>query len=151
MILVTDGLQDPNPLDINSRWREIDPIEAAKEFKELGVTLYIVNIEPSFNAEKYAPNRRQLQKAAEITGGKLFMVDSNSHTLEDIYGEIDRLEKSPLPIQAELISQLEKTLPKDKLPGLYRTYFLAFDLIALAIMSLSFAILLECTLLRRVP
>lgn len=151
IILVTDGMQDPNPDDKNSRWRQMDPMEVAQTLKELGIHVYIINIEPQFTSEEFAPHRRQLQRAAEATGGKFFMIGSSGTNITDIYAAIDTIEKSTLPIDEELVKALKETIAKENLPGLYRTLFLAPYLIAMAMACLLLGILLECTLLRRVP
>lgn len=150
IVLVTDGMQDPNPLDINSRWRQMDPREAAAYAKEQGIRIYIINVEPKFASEKFGPNRRQMQRAAELTGGKFFLL-GNSTDLTSIYAEINTLEKSPLPIQGELAEALRKKLAKENLPEIYKTYFLAPLLIAFALFCLLLSVLLESTFLRRVP
>lgn len=150
IILVTDGMQDPNPADKGSKWRHIDPIAAAKRMQAQGIRVYVVNIDPRFTGEQFAPHRRQLQKAAEITGGKLFMLE-DSRSLTDIYASIDALEKSSLPLDDELIEGLKQKLSKDELLGIYRTIYIAPYLIALAIACLFVAVFLEATLLRRVP
>lgn len=150
IILVTDGLQDPHPADKGSRWRQIDPIAAAYQAKELGIHVYIVNIEPRFLREEFAPHRRLLQKAAEITGGKLFMM-GDADSLVQVYATIDALEKSSLPIGQDLIKKLKQKLSKEDLPGLYRTIFLAPYLIAFALLCLMGGIFLECTILRKAP
>ncbi len=150
IILVTDGLQDPNPADKESRWRNIDPREVALSIKDKGIHLYIVNVEPSLGNQKYAANRRQLQKAAETTGGKFFIVDSTTD-LSDIYAAIDKLEKSPVPFDEEMVNSIRDSIPKEKLPGIYDTFFLAPYMIGLALMCLFLGVLFESTLLRKVP
>lgn len=150
IILVTDGMQDPNPLDVDSRWRQMDPREAAAYAKEQGIRVYIINVEPKFASEKFAPNRRQMQSAAELTGGKFFLLGSSTN-LMSIYAEIDSLEKSSVPIQGEIAEALKKKLAKENLPEIYTTYFLAPLLIALALAFLMLAVILESIFLRRVP
>lgn len=150
IILVTDGLQDPNPIDKESKWRNIDPREVAQTIMDQGIRVYIVNAEPRLASEVYAANRRQMQQAAEMTGGKFFMVDSTTD-LPEIYAAIDKLEKSRLPLDEEMAESLKKSVAKEKLPGIYDTFFLAPYLVALALLSLFLGIFLECTLLRKVP
>lgn len=150
IILVTDGLQDPNPADKGSKWRQMDPREVALSLKEEGIRIYIVNVEPKFANEAYAANRRQLEQAAEMTGGKLYMIN-NGRSLDDIYASIDAIEKSKISIEENLAETLKHKLAKEKLPGLYHTLFLAPYLIALAIGCLILGVFLESTLLRKVP
>lgn len=151
IILVTDGFQDPNPDDKNSRWRQMEPLEVANAIKELGIHVYIVNVEPGFNSEEFAPHRRQLQRAAEATGGKFFMIGSYGSNITDIYAAIDSIEKNTLPVDEEIVKALKEKIAKENLPGLYKTLFIAPYLIALAMLCLLLGLLLESTVLRRVP
>jgi Ca-activated chloride channel homolog len=151
IILVTDGFQDPHPDDKNSRWRQMDPLEVANTIKDTGIHVYIVNIDPGFSSDEFAPHRRQLQKAAEVTGGKLFLVGSGGSNIADMYAAIDSIEKTKLPIDEELIKALKEKMAKENLPGLYNTLFLAPYLLAIAMICLLLGLLLESTLLRRVP
>lgn len=136
MILLTDGLQDPNPLDRGKRLRNMDIPEAAAFAKEFGIKLYIINVEPKLADMKYAPNRNIMQRAAESTGGKFYMVGEGS-SLVDIYSEIDGLEKSLLAAP-----------PSD---SAYKRVELYPYIIALALFSLLVSVVLEGTVFRRVP
>lgn len=144
IILITDGLQDPNPLDQGKRLRNIDIPGAAEYAKEQGVRLYFVNVEPRMALEEFAPNRRQMQRSAELTGGKFFLMN-NATNLEQIYAEIDQLEKSQLPAQPP------KAIERDQRPDLYRRISFYPYLIAFGLLSLLAAVVLEATVLRRVP
>lgn len=151
IVLVTDGFQDPNREDKNSRWRQMDPMEAAQAIKELGIHVYIVNIEPTISSEDFAPHRRLLQKAAEATGGKFFTVGTSGSGIGGIYQSIDKIEKSVLPIDEDLAKALRDKIAKENLPGLYKTFYFAPYLIAFCMLSLMLGLLLESTLLRQVP
>lgn len=143
IILITDGLQDPNPLDKGKRLRNMDVPEAAEYAKEQGVRLYIVNVEPKLGTEEFAPYRHIMQRAAEATGGKFFMVD-NASSLQKIYREIDQLERSALP-------EMDQLGQKDKRPDLYSRVSFYPYLVAIGLFCLFVSILLQATLLRRVP
>lgn len=143
MILITDGMQDPNPLDKGKRLRNMDIPEAAAYTKEQGIRLYIVNVEPKLGIEEYAPYRHIMQRAAELTGGKFFMVDSTTN-LEGIYRDIDTLEKSNLPDN-------QTVLNKDHRPDLYRRFSFYPFFIAVGLITLLASILLKTVLARRVP
>ncbi len=69
ILLVTDGLQDPNPLDNENSLRNQDIPEAADYAKEQKIKLYIINIDPSITMDQFAPHRNQMRTAAESTGG----------------------------------------------------------------------------------
>lgn len=136
MILVTDGLQDPNPLDKGKRLRNIDLQEAAQFAKEQGIRLYAILIEPKLATKEYAPYRHLMQRITEMTGGKFFMA-SNTNNLPRIYKDIDALEKSALPEQNER--------------ALYRRLSMAPYLIALSLLCLFMAIFLKSAVLRISP
>lgn len=144
MILITDGLQDPNPLDKGKRLRNIDVPEAAAYAKEQGIRLYIINVEPKLSTEEFTPYRNIMQRAAELTGGKFYMVD-NTANLEEIYRGIDQLEKSALP------AELQGNIKKADRPDLYRRISFYPYLIALGLLLLLTALTLEMTWLRRIP
>lgn len=143
MILITDGMQDPNPLDKGKRLRNIDVPEAAAYAKEHGIRLYIVNVEPKLATEEFTPYRHLMQRAAELTGGKFYMVDGSTN-LEGIYRDIDALEKSSLPESLQSLS-------KDHRPDLYHRVSFYPYLIGLGLIFLFAALLLDATVLRRIP
>ncbi len=143
MILITDGMQDPNPLDKGKRLRNMDIPEAAAYTKEQGIRLYIVNIEPKMAFEEFAPNRHIMQRAAELTGGKFYMADGSTN-LEGIYRDIDKLEKSALPEGVQ-------NLNKDQRPDLYRRFPFSPFLVGMGLILLLASLLLDSTLFRRVP
>jgi Ca-activated chloride channel family protein len=142
IILLTDGLQDPNPLDKGKRLRNMDIPEAAEYAKEQGVRLYMVNVDPALGTEEFAPYRHIMQRAAELTGGKFYMVDSVSN-LDKIYQDINQLEKSAIPEQLEI--------DKNKRPDLYRRISFYPYLIAFGLLCLLASIMLNGLVLRRVP
>lgn len=146
MILVTDGLQDPNPEDRGNRLRTIDLEEAAAFAKKENVRLYLVSVEPRLTTEAFAPHRRLMRRTAEMTGGQFFLAESPER-LSKVFHEIDQLEKSTLPHYQQALLQL----PKDKQPNLYRRVSFYPTLIALGMLALAGAWILSTTLLRRSP
>lgn len=139
MIVVTDGLQDPNPLDAGKRWRTIEVEEAARFAASEGIRLYIVNIDDKLNEDTFGAHRRLMSLAAELTGGRFFTV-GQKEGLAQIYREIDQLEKSSWA-PAPLVEQLSPSMV-----FYYYPYFLTVSLLAL----LS-GLLLESSWLRKVP
>lgn len=144
MILITDGMQDPNPLDKGKRLRNMDIPEATAYAKEQGIRLYIVNVEPKMTTEEFAPYRHIMQRAAGLTGGKFYMVDSTTN-LEEIYRDIDNLEKSALP------QDQQAQFSKDLRPDLYRRISFYPYLVAIGLLMLFCSFVLESTLFRRIP
>jgi len=145
MILVTDGLQAPSPLDKGKKLRNIELLDAALYAKEQDVRLYVINVEPRIASKEFSAHRSLMKKAAQLTGGQFYLVDS-SVSLDRIYSEIDRLEKSLLPVETTYI-----TPPKSLQPHLYRRVSFYPYLTGLGMFALLVAILLETTVMRRVP
>lgn len=141
MILVTDGFQEPNPLDEGNRLRTMGLEDAAAYAKANGIRLYMVNVSPEIKEEVFAPHRRLLTRITEMTGGKFFIADSN-FSLNDIYIEIDKLEKSAIP------QPKSRTLEDSRFYK--RISFYPF-LVGLGMLCLLLAIGLETTLLRQAP
>ena len=142
MVLVTDGFQDPNPLDEGNRLRTMGLEDAATYAKDHGIRLYIINVDPMIKKPEVAPQRRLLKRITELTGGQFFIAD-DEHSLNDIYGEINKLEKSAIPTPS--------LKPAEDLWLHYKRLSLYPLLIGLAMASLLAAIFLETTLLRRAP
>lgn len=142
IILITDGLQDPNPLDKGKRLRNIDVPEAAEYAKEQKIRLYIINVEPKLATEEFSAYRHIMQRAAESTGGNFYMIDLEN-SLDKIYREIDQIEKSALP---------DDTDPqKDNRPDLYRRISLFPWFISLGLLFLFIGLFRELVWLRRIP
>lgn len=139
IVLITDGLQDPNPLDQGNRLRTIGLEEAAEFAASEKVKLYIINVDPQFATGRFAPQRRQMERITELTGGRFFMVD-DAATLQNVYGEINRLETSLLP-----------QLSKEFLPQLYKRVSFYPWLIGWGLAALFAALVFQTLIVRRVP
>jgi Ca-activated chloride channel family protein len=103
IILLTDG--------DNNIW-EIDPVTAANIAKTMGVRIYTIGAGKTGNVMRaiddpmfgkryvYAHsevNEESLKEIAEITGGKYYRARSGEE-LEQIYAEIDALEKTKIEV-----------------------------------------------------
>jgi Ca-activated chloride channel family protein len=103
IILLTDGINNAG---------EIDPLTAAGVAKTMGVKIYAIGVgkpgnamypvdDPIFGKRYvYLPNEideETLRKIAEKTGGKYFRARSEQE-LEDIYSEIDKMEKTEIKV-----------------------------------------------------
>ena len=129
IILLTDG--------VNNRG-EIAPETAAEIAKTFGIRVYTIGV----GTQGMAPYPVQtpfgiqyqdipveideaiLQKIAETTGGKYFRATDND-SLEKIYKEIDKLEKSKIDVK-QFIRKEEKYL----LPALFAFCLLMLELAA---------------------
>lgn len=103
IILLTDGSNNTGV---------VAPLTAAGVAKELGVKIYTIGIgtngmAPSpvmtpfgleFQPQKVVIDESTLQQIADETGGKYFRATGNK-VLEDIFAEIDRLEKTQMDVR----------------------------------------------------
>lgn len=142
ILLITDGFQETHPDDYTNPLRSMDLVDAVNEVKELGITLYLINIDPKITSEKYADHRKYFSLLTELTGGKFYYVDG-SRDLHDIYSEIDQLEKSELPQHTKE--------DKQNLPHIYERVSYYKEFIFSGMVSLFISVILMTTLLRRVP
>lgn len=142
MIVVTDGFQDPSHLDQGNRLRTMELDEAAAYAKSQNIHLYVINIDPALATPQYAPHRRQLQAITTLTGGQFYLAADNQE-LEEMYTNIDKLEKGT--IVQEVIS------PTSDSKGDYQRFSLYPFFIALGLCCLLGALLLDSMLLKIVP
>ncbi len=138
VILLTDG--------VNNRG-EIAPLTAAEIAKSYGVRVYPVGIgsmgtapypvQTPFGVQyqdmEVKIDEEMLQQVADLTGGKYFRA-TNNKALEQVYAEIDKLERSKIEV-TEYNKREER--------------FRIFGLIALALIALEFA--LRSTVFRSIP
>jgi Ca-activated chloride channel family protein len=125
MILLTDGEQ-------NAGTRS--PEQAAALAQEWGIKIYTIGIVPDIGESSYTLGSSELlARIAESTGG-IFRVASDDFSLQAVYEEIDRLEKTEI----ESIQYLT-----------YKEYFFPFLLAALGLLIVELAV--SRTLLRRLP
>ncbi|GAB4231523.1 MAG: hypothetical protein Tsb0021_09980 [Chlamydiales bacterium] len=139
IILVTDGFQSLHPEDIQNRLRAIGIEEAARYALSVNVKLYLISLDPAIQSPSFTPQRNLLKRSAEITGGKFFFSD-DAGDLERIYNEIDQMEESILPPTF-----------KPYVPPPQRTFSYYPYLIFLGILSLFIGLILEKTVLKRIP
>lgn len=139
VILLTDGVNNAG---------EIDPMTSAELASKSGIRVYTIGVGQSGYAPVPVPgpdgstrlrrvfvemDEATLRKIAEQTGGRFFRAE-DTETLEQVYAEIDRLEKSEITE----IRYLN-----------YREHFPIFVLLALVFLAAS--LLSSATVLRRLP
>lgn len=90
-ILLTDGLESPNP--------PITPLDAAQLAAEAGVKVYVVFAGPlegiyqvGFRRVRRAIPTAELERIAEVTGGRFFHAPDETQ-LEEVYATIESLER----------------------------------------------------------
>lgn len=130
IILLTDGINNTG---------SIDPTTAAEIAKLYGIRLYAIGVGTTGPAPYPFPNslggityknvdvkidEALLKKMAELTGGKYFRATSKTK-LEEIYKEIDQLEKSKIDV-TEFSRKTEQFMPL----AVIALVLLAFELLA---------------------
>lgn len=136
VIIVTDGLQDPNPLDFKNPYRTIGIEEAARFAKENGVRTYMINLEPKLLEDQYKPNLKEMQRAMELGQGKMVFA-TTPDALGPSLKEIEQLEKSSISAQ-------KKTSRVEKIS-------FAWLFIGAGLALIAASLLLDETYLRRIP
>ena len=142
IILITDGKEDPPDT------RLIDPLTALEIAKAHAVKVYtigmgaiastVVEITDNQQTQRKNPaldfiDEQLLRKIAEETGGRYFRA-KDKEGLQNIYAQIDQLEKSKI----DVVSYKR-----------YQELFIPFVLVALGLLLLD--VLLRTTLLRKFP
>lgn len=141
IVLITDGVQNVNPEDVNDPFLSMDIKEAADYAKKNGVRLYIINVDPSILTSKFTPERNLMTRVAKETGGYFYAVDS-SNSLSDIYEAINEIEKNAIK---------EPPLSKEEQPALYKRISFYPFFIAVGMFFLFLGLVLEITFLKRIP
>jgi len=145
IIVITDGLQQPHPQDRENHLRNMDLVEAAQYAKTKDVRVYLINVDPAINSEKFAPQRAQMEQITRLTGGDYFIVNETT-SLNDIYAKLDQLEKSQLPPGTFATDR-----SKDKQPHNYGRLSLYPWLIGVGLTLLLIALAVDALIYRRVP
>ena len=90
IVLMTDGGNNSG---------KVDPLTAAQAAKALGVKIYTIALGNREIVEQmglppdYLPDEDTLRQISELTGGRSYRAD-NAEKFKQIYGEIDKLEKT---------------------------------------------------------
>lgn len=136
VILLTDGMNNAGI---------VDPITAANAARELGVRLYAIGIgnknaflapidrdgtvyQLGGNAEF---DETVLQQMAQITGGKFYLAQ-NENTLQEIYDEINALEKSEFNVKRRILYE-ERFTGWLKLSAVLLALWVAFSALVIRI------------------
>lgn len=142
IILVTDGFPAPNPLDQEIPLRNVDMDNAASIAKENHVRIYLITIDPALQSSEFIPHRNLMQRVADTTGGKYYLID-NVTSLSKIYDDINKIEKSSF-VSFEGLS-------RDQQPQRFKRISFYPYLIGMGMLLLLGAIGLETVVLRPIP
>jgi Ca-activated chloride channel family protein len=92
VILMTDG---------RSNAGTVAPLTAAEAAQALGVKIYTIGVgnqDPRLSPDGDVIDAEMLQKVADMTGGRFYLAD-NAKRFQEIYDEIDRLEKTEAEVK----------------------------------------------------
>jgi Ca-activated chloride channel family protein len=92
VILMTDG---------RSNAGKVAPLTAAEAAQALGVKIYTIGVgnqDPRLSPDGDVIDAEMLQKAADMTGGRFYLAD-NAKRFQEIYAEIDQLEKTDAEVK----------------------------------------------------
>lgn len=142
IILITDGFPAPNPLDEHNALKNTNLLTAAEFAKEKGIRIYLITINPSLMTEEFKPHRNLMNQVAQMTGGKYYFLQQGM-SLNQIYTDIDTLEKSILPDTA--------SLSKDRQPNRFMRISLYPYFILCGLIAWLLSIILETNFLKRAP
>jgi len=140
IVLVTDGLQDPNPLDKDNPTRSMELSQAAQYALDHDIRLYVLNVEPRLNQAQYLPNLNEMKRIAEMTHGAFYLIERPSQVSE-IMETINELETS----------EIKEPINPSELPTLYERVSYTYPFFLGAFILLSLLVLLKATYLRTLP
>lgn len=91
VIMVSDGLNVPNPLDRGHAFRNMELEKAAESAEKEGIRFYLINIEPQILRPEYSTFVQSFEKATSQTGGKFYVVEKPKQ-LSEFLKEIETIE-----------------------------------------------------------
>ena len=100
IILITDGLEEPNPADRSDPFRSMRTLQAMNSAAEDHITIHYINVDKNSYQQLMPDERDRLRQAVEATGGKYYEI-AQGQALGDILSTIALAEGtkrvSPLP------------------------------------------------------
>ncbi len=130
VILITDGLEEPNPADRSDPFRSMRTYQALDYARENKVRVNYVNVDKHSYQQLSQEERSRLVNAVEATGGRYFEV-----TIGQNLGQV--------------MSQIAESVERQHAPPpMENRAELAFWLIAIALVSISLSRLLETVVMR---
>jgi Ca-activated chloride channel family protein len=99
IVLITDGVETINPEDVNKQYVSISMDAASAYAASQHIPLYLLIIYPELKLDSYAPQRKSLQKAADMTKGGLYILDQPKDVASALQ-HIAQLKKAQLGFQA---------------------------------------------------
>lgn len=138
IIVLTDGLQSPNPLDRTNPFRFMRLEEACDAAAQNGIRVYYVGVDPVLENSEFRGEAEKMKKAVESTKGEFF-ISNNDEPIRKIFSQIDTLEKSELYLPSAEVSEKKKMHSLQPL------------CIVISLLFLSLGILIETVLAKVAP
>jgi Ca-activated chloride channel homolog len=134
IVVLTDGLESPNPKDTLHPFRFMSAAQALKFAQQNQIRVYMILIAPKKEKEAYIMATKNIQEACENTKGGFFFAEDRD-SIARMYEKIDSLEKSPFP---------QVLLERKKVD-------LSFSCAAISFFFSCLAVLFQTLFCRRVP
>lgn len=138
IVIITDGLQEPNPADKENPFRFMSMDEAVNYAQENNIRVYFIGVDPLFKQKEFASDVAQMKNAIERSGGAFYIM-TPAVSIDTLLSKINALEKSYLPPQT-IFSNEE-----------YETISLVPFFVGCALLFLAMALVSETLLARSVP
>ena len=107
IIVLTDGLQSPNPLDRANPFRFMRIEEACDAATQNGIRVYYVGVDPVLENSEFRSEAEKMKRAVESTKGEFF-ISNNDEPIRKIFSQIDTLEKSDLYMPNAEVNENDK-------------------------------------------
>ena len=98
-ILITDGLEEPNPADRSDPYRSMRTLQALSSAAENHIKIFYINVDKNSYQQLLPDERDRLRQAVEATGGRYYEITQNV-ALGDVLSTIALAEgakREPLP------------------------------------------------------
>ena len=139
IIVLTDGLQSPNPLDRDNPFRFMRPEDSIDYAEKNGIRVYYVGVDPVLQKEQFSYEAKKMKEAVLSSKGDFF-ISTSTEPLHKIYEQLDVLQKSEIPQNAN-----QNELPQEHLRSL------APLCIMIGMLMLLFGCLIETVFARTAP
>jgi Ca-activated chloride channel family protein len=136
IVVLTDGLQSPNPLDVNNRYRFMPPASAIDLAQSNDISVYYIGVDPVLSQARFRHEIDLMREETQKTGGDVFVM-AGGDTLQNVYDAIKRIPTVPYEEERSVID--EGAIP------IYR------ECIVIALICLFLAVILDVTIARSVP
>lgn len=104
VVIISDGIQDPHPLDAQDQFRSMPFRDALQAAKEGGIRVYFISVEQSGGPE-FDQEINTMAALVENTKGRLFKAGPNQ-SVDQIVQSINEMEAGHLPPVASISGEI---------------------------------------------